>query len=241
MEARAEGAGAAQPTVSGVLVTAPHTLQAHPGAGGMEGTVSLEDETGTLVGGEAQAADSRSVRGQLCPLGGTSTGGLPGGGGLPDLRVWEQQLGSQRGFLSQVGQGHSHSASLCPHPAPNLSGAVGRIFCTAGGRKINLFLTGPPGSADNVPGAAQSPELPGRGSQGWERPQEKLGPRKFLIHDTEQILSTLASWAVPDSGLPRGCEVNRLGGRRPDSDLQLPHFPSTWHSCARSLSPTMAF
>ncbi|XP_050016281.1 uncharacterized protein [Alexandromys fortis] len=35
--------------------------------------------------------------------------------------------------------------------APNLSKAAGRIFRTAGGKDIHLFLTSPPGSANNVP------------------------------------------------------------------------------------------
>ena len=122
-------------------------------------------------------------------------------------RVW----GLQWGFLNQVGQGCSHPASPSPSPAPNLSGAVGRIFCTAGGKKINLLLTGPPGSANNVPGAAQSPELPGRGSQAWERPPEKLGSRKIpdSLHPTDTIKVGLPG--CPNSrGCPDDLGVNFL-------------------------------
>lgn len=122
-------------------------------------------------------------------------------------RVW----GLQWGFLNQVGQGCSHPASLSPSPAPNLSGAVGRIFCIAGGKKINLLLTGPPGSANNVPGAAQSPELPGRGSHAWERPPEKLGSRKIpdSLHATDTIKVGLLG--CPNSrGCPDDLGVNFL-------------------------------
>lgn len=69
---------------------------------------------------------------------------------------------------------------MSPSGAPNLSKAAVRLFRTAGGRDINLFLTSPPGSADNVPGAAQSPELLRVGCSGLGRSGEKFGSRKFL-------------------------------------------------------------
>lgn len=69
---------------------------------------------------------------------------------------------------------------MSPSSAPNLSKEEARIFRTAGGRDINLFLTSPPGSADNVPGAAQSPELLRVGCSGLGRSGEKFGSRKFL-------------------------------------------------------------
>lgn len=69
---------------------------------------------------------------------------------------------------------------MSPSSAPNLSNEAARIFRTAGGRDINLSLTSPPGSADNVPGAAQSSELLRVGCSGLGRSGEKFGSRKFL-------------------------------------------------------------
>lgn len=89
---------------------------------------------------------------------------------------------------------------------------------TAGGRDINLFLTSPPGSADNVPGAAQSPELLRVGCSGLGRPGEKLGFRKFLDSYIvpSRYYQSLPSGPAPDphSGSGTGDLEDRRGFER---------------------------
>lgn len=131
-------------------------------------------------GSSHRAADTSSLRGQPSP---PSQPELEGAVELKRSLSWECMRQTDGVCNGESCTGWGWLFSLCfsvpqPSPKPVWIGRKGFPHCWR--EKINLFLTGPPGSANNVPGAAQSPELPRAGFLGLGGVLGEHGSRKFL-------------------------------------------------------------
>lgn len=142
----------------------------------------------------------------------------------------------RRGFQHPVGVVAAEML-LCLPAVPQTCLKQQERFSTPlpGGRDINLFLTSPPGSADNVPGAAQSPDLLRVGCSGLRRPGEKLGSRKYLDSYImpSRYRQSLPAGPAPDPHSGSGTEdlKDRRGfeRRQVGRHLLLPLSPCSGH------------